>query len=475
MEWMAAWRRARGFALFALAVVAALVTLGPVSPAAGQYLAAAAQARASLRYDRALLFYARASAAAPGDDRPYCLSGEVRMLQREWQSAEAAYQACAANAPGNAAAWLGLGDARTQAGDSVGAEEAWRRAVAAGGRVALRRLALLDEAQGRFADALGEWAGLPANDPQALAHLGLLALERGDVAMARADFIAARAAPNRFADEITDDGFVQIAALAPGGASGAGRLGYTFLAAGMPSFAEAPLRRALELDPRQGAAHAYLGWALWLQGRHDEARVEIARGVSLVPGESFAWFAAGEVAASDGDTAGALAAFRRGLRLDPKNAALWAEAGRMALARRDYVAADLAWETAAQLAADPAYTVSWLRLFTEYRLGFDNGRALDAATRAAQRWPESEPVRFLLAQVYDLLGKPSLAYYTCLQALALDPHDPAPYVLLGRYAENAGNYVTAALELRTALALRPHGPLAPEVERLLAPIAAASG
>jgi tetratricopeptide (TPR) repeat protein len=451
-------------------LIVTLVAMAPVVPSAGQYIAAAAQARAGYRYDRALAFYSAASTADPVDPRPHCLAGQVYVLQQLLPQAVAAYQRCTQLAPRDPAAWIALGHALSTGGDTAGALAAWRRAASVGGLDGWRWLALHAEASGSFPDAVALWTELPPEDPQALEHLGLLALWRGDVATARIDFEAARAQPSKYADEIVDDGFALLAVAAPNTSNEFGRLGYTFLLAGMPSFALAPLRRAVALDAHNGAAHAYLGWTLWLSGQQAEARREIALGEQLAPALSFAWFAAGEVTAADGSAKRALALFQRGSDLDTHNPVLWAELGRMYLATSDYLSAEFALDNAARLSTDPSYTATYLRLFADHRYGITNGRARFAAASALARWPQSEPVHYLAGIIYDLLGQPTDAFYAWQAAVTLDPTDPGPYVALGRYAENEGNLTTAALDLRIALALAPKGPLAAQAQALLAPI-----
>jgi tetratricopeptide (TPR) repeat protein len=449
-----------------------VVTAGAAAgPEEQQYLTAAATARAAYRYDRALVWYSAASANELADPRPHCLAGEVLLLQGEPQAAEAAYQACVARAPGDGTAWLGLGRARSLAGDLRGAEAAWERTAALGVDDGLRQLGALYESQGRFAEAEAIWDRLPANDGQALVHRGLLALWRGDAGTAGADFAAARQAGSADEARLEQDGLVALAGASPSGAEARGRLGYAFLVAGMPQLALEPLQQAVALAPRMGDAHAYLGWTLWLLGRQVEARVEIAQGMRLAPKLSFAWFAAAEVAAFDGHTTQGLADLRQARDLDNRNPELWAETGRLELEQHDYVLAELALGNAAQLSNDPAYTILLLDLYVDHHFGMTTGRAFAAASTAATRFPESEPVQFLLAEVLDQLGRSDEAYYVATTALALDPTDPGPYVLLGRYAEDQGNYVTAALDLRTALALQPEGPEAGQAQNLLGPLA----
>jgi len=126
-----AGRRARiaGGVLMLLVVLAAGAATGP---APATYLQAAADARANYRYDVALRWYAAASSQTPYDPQPWCLSGDVFMLQQQWQPAVSAYERCLALDPADAHGWLGLGDARNAQHDQTGALAAWQRAADAG-------------------------------------------------------------------------------------------------------------------------------------------------------------------------------------------------------------------------------------------------------------------------------------------------------------------------------------------------------
>jgi tetratricopeptide (TPR) repeat protein len=459
------------FGAFALVLLVSLVAVGPTAPSAVQDITAAAQARAGYRYDRALTFYGAAAAADPADPRPHCLAGQVYVLQKLLPQAVAAFRRCTALAPSDPASWLALGDVLSAQANAPAALDAWRGSASAGSTDAWRRIALYDESRGSFADAVADWTNLPSSDLQALEHLGLIALQRGDTSTAATDFQLVRAQPSKYADELLDDGFVLLAIAPPTTADQFGRLGYTFLVAGMPSFALAPLRRAVALGAANGAAHSYLGWVLWVSGQRAAARTEIALGQRLAPKLAFASFAAGEVAASDGSAAHAIALFRQGTDLDSHNPVLWSELGRMYFVASDYVSAELADENAARLSSDPSYTVAYLHLYADYHFGLTTGRARFAATSALARWPDIAQVQLLAGEIFDLIGQPTDAFYAWQKALALDPTEPAPYVFLGHYAEDSGNLTTAALDFRTALALQPNGPDAARARALLAPIA----
>jgi len=461
-------------ALLYLAVLAGLtIALGPTGPSIDQALAAGDVARATYRYDRALSWYATAGMIDPTDPRPACRAGTIYLLQQEYAAARDAYEQCAARQPTSATAWLGVGDAWQALGNVSAAQSAWRRSMRNGGQVAIGRLAHVAEQEQRFGLARSLWEQLPRSNGEALMHLGLIALWNGEYAQASADFLALRAVPNQWANQVTDDGFVELAARPLPGYQWQTLLGYKFLAAGMPSFAIEPLRAAIAAAPSFGDARAYLGWALWQTGQKAEAQQQIADGLRLSPKLSFALFAAGQLAASEGNNARARSLYQRALSLDARNPVLWEAFGQEELASLRFISASLALRNAAQFSSDPRYIVAYLRLFTDYHYGLTDGSAQAAIIFALQRAPRVEPVLFQIGLLYHLLANETDAFYTFEQARALDPTDAGPYVMLGEANENGGNYVAAALDLRTALALRPNGPYAAKARALLAPIAGA--
>lgn len=461
-----AGRRILRWAVGAIVTFGLLVTVATTQPSVEQSLAAASQAKASLRYDRALDWYARAESTAPDDPRAFCDSAAVLALQQEWTASSAEYAFCLRIKPSDGAAWLSYGDVLSRQGNAEAAQNAWSRATAAGDARGLRQSALAYESTGHLNDATTAWTRLPANDAEAQFHLGMLALSTGADANA-ARYLGAAMTSETYRRELGEQGFTPFLKSPPHDAQSLALLGYTFLGAGMPWLALAPLHAAVALAPEDGKAHAILGWALWLTGAHQTARDEIALGQRLAPKYSFAQYAAAQVAAADGNFALALDLSQKALALDDSSPATWMTASQVEVALRDYVGADLAATNAAALTNDPNYTIALLQLYADHRLGLDNGRAQRAATLAVQRFPNNEPIRYLAGLLFDLMGQPTLSYYALQAAISLDPTDPAPYVLLAHYADSEGSFVTAALYLRTALALRPHGPEAADAWALL--------
>lgn len=462
-QWVARFRGS----LLVFSLVALCVICAPMQPGNADYLQAAAQARMVYRYDQALADYAQAHLVERADPQPLCESGDVYTLQQLPSAAVAAYRACAALAPDDGSAWLRLGDALATANDDKGAVSAWQRAGAAGDYTGYHRLAERAEGLGQLNEAARWWSQAPQDDETAQGQLGLLALAQGDVTAARAHFFSLSRSRSAFAAQLRTAGAFALAARQPTTALDEENIGYALLTLGAPALALGPLRRATELAPSDGSAHAYYGWTLWQLGQRDAARPQIAAGLRYSPALPFALYAAGQVAMADGQFGLALARYQTALEITPKNPALWSAAGDAALAQADYVTAELSYSNAAQFSDDPAYTVALVRFYFTHGIGMNDGQALQVAFTALRRFPSSEPLAFIEGEIYDSLGQQTEAYYTFQRAVALDPSDPGPWFFLGRYAVASGDVIPAVVELRTALALRPDGPYAAQARQLL--------
>lgn len=462
-DWRRRWRWAA-----ALGVLLALVLV--TGPSKTDLYAAASAARASFRYDRALSFYTQAARLDPDDPRPHCLMGDVLTLQQRYSAATTELARCQRLGDGDATVWLSLGDVAHDQGNTAVAERDWLRAAALGNTTARRRLGQLYEDAGRFDQAAAQWSALGSQDGEAQGHLGLLALRRGDYNAARAAFVAAREAPGFFAQDLVDEGFVALAAVGPTDGPGLASVGIAFVRAGMATLALEPLQQAIALEPTYGPAHAYLAWAEWTTGQPSAASAQVAIARRLMPTDSFTLFVAAEQEMAAARWSAASADLGVALSGDNRNPILWAAQARAALGQRDYLRADLDYTTAAQLGSESQETEELLSFYISHRFGMDDGRALNAANTAVTRWPNDEQIQVLAAQVYDLAGQPVQAYTTYQRANQLNPADPMPYFQLGREAYLGGDYDTAALDLRTVMALRPGSDLANQAEGLLGAI-----
>jgi tetratricopeptide (TPR) repeat protein len=465
--------RASSLVALALVALALVVALAPQRPGVTALLNAAAEQRAVYRYDRALALYAEVRAEVPGDPRPACAAGDSLALQHEPVAAVAAFQTCVALAPGDANAWLALGDALAATGrasDDEASATAWRKAAQLGGAEGWARLAERAERLGQLDAATSAWAQVPpdgALGDLAAAHLGLLALARGNAEAASAHLARVAHSTSNLAIKMRNAGVFLFAQRTPVLALDWEGIGHALLSLGLPALALGPFQRAVALAPGNGSAHAYYGYTLWILGQRAAARPQITAGLVDPPILPFAYYAAGQVALSDGKAAQALTDFQTGLRSDPHNAALWSAAGDAALASGQYLVAELSYQNAAQESDTPDAIIALIRFYLAQGLNIGDGTALQAARDGFTRFPQSEQLVYLQGLVYIAMDQSDYAQGLFQLARRLDPTDPGPWLYIGRYAAASGDIVSAVEDLRTAIALQPNGPYATQARAAL--------
>jgi tetratricopeptide (TPR) repeat protein len=454
-----------------LVLLASVLFIGP-----GQqdWFNAAAAARSVWRYDRALKFYQVAMRRDPADPRPYCLTGEVLALQREYPSAIAAYRRCRSLGADTAAVALALGDLASARGDSAAAQREWQRSIDRGGMTAHRRLALWFESRSQFDLAAAQWTAFGPRDGQAEEHLGMLALRKLDFAGGQRHFLAARELPGFFGQDAVDADFVQLAALGANSPNITTAVGVAFVRANLPLFARQPLEKAVATTPDDATAHAYLAWVELVAGQQDAASAQASLALDLAPADSFALFVAASVESERGQWSAAVDDCFIAIQSDDKNPALWLLLAHAQESERVYLDAGLSYERAAALGSEPEYTVQLLSFYVGRRLGLTDGSAYAAAVRGESRWPANAPIRKLEGQIDDLLGQDGKSNDSWTAALRLDPTDPEPWYVLGHAAFVGGDFDTAVLYLRTAAALQPGSEWATRAHVLLAPLPTAA-
>ena len=463
------WLRRSGW--LALLTIVVLLPVAQWGSSKDDLFATATAAQSAWRYDSALADYARIEQLDPADPRPHCLQAHVFALQERYAQAQAAYAACEQLGERTASTWLAQGDAALNGGDVAAAEREWLLAASSGSPSAHRRLALLYEREGHLTDAVEQWQALGTSDAQAEEHLGLLALSAGDDELARADLVAARNLPDGDGLQAADERFVALAALDQHDAAGLAAVGGAFVRADMLSLSIQPLQSALALDPTNGSAHGDLAWVLLAAGQYVAAKAESASAVRLAPQDSFAWFVAAELAMSDARWTNAVTDLQTGLAVDPANPVLWAALGRAYQGQHDYLRTELSLVSAAQLGAEPEFTVQLLQFYVAHGIGVALGQGVHAADTALARFPTNAQVVQLAGEVYEMSRAVDKAYATYQQANTLDPSLPDPYFYVGRMALRAEDFDLAILDLNIYLALRPDGDLAAQARTLLRPFA----
>jgi tetratricopeptide (TPR) repeat protein len=236
----------------------------------------------------------------------------------------------------------------------------------------LQQRGQLDNAEALYAQAL---VAHP-DDPTALVNGGVVALARGDPAMAIARFEhAARVAPR--------NAIVQ------------NNLGFALLHANRLEEALAACDRALVLQSQLATAHNHRGIALARLNRNAEARAAFAQALALDPRLTLAALNLGEQANHAGDGAAAVAAYDRALALEPGNVhAATGRAFAVALSG-DLPASTQALE--AIVARAPHHAPAWQTLGAVRNFAWNHDGAESAFQRALTLVPNDVDARFGVA------------------------------------------------------------------------------
>ena len=267
-----------------------------------------------------------------------------------------------------------------------------------------------------------------------------------------------------------------------------------------PRDAEAALRKALELDPRNGCARIELGTLYEDQGRFVEAAAELEKAVAVEPNHGGAHVQLGRIFRRQGRLPEAEAALRRALEFDPQDG--WARFELGALCQTHVESGTLyedqgryneaAGEFERVIAIAPDLVAAHIQLgriygrqgrWSEAEAALGQAVALDAQngcaraemgvvyegqgkfTQAVAEFersiaidPKNGGAHLQLGRLYRRLGRTSEAEAALGQALELDRRDVGARIELGALYENEKGFISAAAEFEKAIAIdRNHG------------------
>jgi tetratricopeptide (TPR) repeat protein len=147
------------------------------------------------------------------------------------------------------------------------------------------------------------------------------------------------------------------------------------------------------------------------------------------------------------DAARALKYFEKANTLNPEDARSWAHQGYCLEMLRRGQEARRAYETAIALEKDEKLSLPYQGL-ARLSLQAEPERALSFAKKAVEFEPDSDASHFLLAKVYQRLGKPSDAVTELETAIRLNPTDLAPRLVLSQIYTRIGKKQAAEAERR---------------------------
>ncbi|RMH18085.1 MAG: tetratricopeptide repeat protein, partial [Acidobacteria bacterium] len=360
-------------------------------------------------WDAAAAAFANAHQLAPEDFAWAYLLGYVEGQRSRPQAAVAALETATRLRPGDAAAWLRLGEAHLALGDARAARRAFERARRDAPAAAHFGL-------GRAAARLGDHAAAAEHFEQALRHQPAASQVRVPLAMAYRRTGRAEEARRQLAQR------------------GERRVGF-----------DDPLVAGLAAGARGGALYKFRGDQAVLDGRLHDAVADYRRAVAADPTSFFYRkslaltlnrLGDARAAAAELEAAEPLLASLDPAQRDAEAVELHYALGALAVNRGDAAAARARFETA--VALDPSYADAWLQL------GNLEGRAgrLEAALayfdRAVEADPDHAPARLQRATTLMDLGRFAAAIPDLERRLDLQPQDPQARQLLAIARQRAG-------------------------------------
>jgi tetratricopeptide (TPR) repeat protein len=376
-----------------------------------------------------------------------------------------------------------LGDAYYGAGEIPAAEQAWQRALAAGGSLDDRTQRLVEvyldqnDYQGAI-EALQAWVDQWPQDASLLYRLGLLTATQDPEAAL--DYLnrAAEIDPSLQSDVSRLQRAVIGARYAEDPAYSLLTTGRALAALGEWSLAVEAFHNATLLRPDYAEAWAYLGEAYQhLSGQEnklasknppqDDGLAELRKALELDPQSLAAHTLMAMYWSRRGNYDLALTYMQSAVELDPKNPLLHIELAN-ALAQAGNVEA--AYESLQQAITLAPSDPSILRQVVEFLLRYDyqlEQVALPIARRLVILAPQDAANLDSMAQLLIQLGDLDSAGRFLERALQADPDYPAAHLHLGLIYVLKDDRQRALDELRLAASLDPEGSIAAQAQRML--------
>jgi tetratricopeptide (TPR) repeat protein len=192
------------------------------------------------------------------------------------------------------------------------------------------------------------------------------------------------------------------------------------LAVGRVDEADADIKRALKLAPKDGNALALQSVIAVVQNEKDQALNIAQQAVEAAPGSATAWIALSYAQQAGFDLEGARASLEKAVQLDPKNALAWARLAEL-------------WSSFGRLE-----------------------QALEAAQKAVILEPDLSRTQTVLGFVYLTEVETTQAKEAFDKAIALDQEDPLPRLGLGLAKIREGDLDEGRRDIELAASLDPN-------------------
>ncbi|MEJ2732159.1 MAG: tetratricopeptide repeat protein [Anaerolineae bacterium] len=446
------WRPSLKLILLALGVL--LLGLAPYPRPVSTAMRQARAHRAAREYGAALAAYRRAAELVPGSPRPWLQMGNVYLLQQRSAPAIVAFLA-AQRRGGGLEALLGLGESYAMRGDWNSAIQSWLHAqtlapddprVYVGLGQANLGQSHFDQARDYLTQALQLQ---PSGAQAAAAHALLGRLLAGDDPALAADHFRQAGDQDMLA-------VLETVAAEANPARRAQLLGIAALQRNDLTLARHHFERAIAGSASDAETLAYLAHTLDQLSETVAARGWLERALEQDGDSALVYYFLGTHHRLVGNLEAAKAALWQGLLLDPENAALRAEMARTFEDQSDYPQAEEWYAGAVEAApSEVDFHLMLVRFYVNHLYRVQEA-GLPAAQALVDLVPGDARAYDLLGWAYHLVGLQADARQNLLQALSLDPdlvsahyHLGSLYLFTGQ-GERARWHLQRAADLDTA-------------------------
>jgi tetratricopeptide (TPR) repeat protein len=433
----------------------------------------AADLKAAKSYAAAIEIYEQIVPLSPEGLDALLAIGQIYLAQRRWLLAEDAFNRALARDGENAEALSGLATARWEQGDRQRAVSLWEWALSQSEsdsdlsdiRVRLA-LAYLDTARPAEAEAILRDEAASHSNPSAQLYLAMMqAVDDPPDARRELMAITDNQSPAIIAtrDYLLES--LDRAEKADTAASQAKSMGLAFVQIGEWRLARASLERALQLDPNDAEATAYLGHAEAQLGRPAFANLAVA--VESQPDWPLGHYLLGLYYLDQEAYEFAVEEFQATLRLDPGNARALADLARAYAGQGQYLEAEEALTRAATSAPeDLTFHLALVRFYADHAFKVTD-RGLAAARAAADLAPEDPQTRDMLGWMHFLAGDPAKARLHLESALRLDPELASTHYHIGVLRNALGEEEAARFAFLRAIDLDTDGTYRHQAQKFL--------
>lgn len=247
----------------------------------------------------------------------------------------------------------------------------------------------------------------------------------------------------------------------------AARLGHALLQADEVGLAVWFLEKALELRSEYVDAMAYLGFALWLSGRHQESMPLLEAAAQREPSMAAVRYFMGVALRSQGRLPEAIANLEAAIGFDPENAEARVELARALALQSRYVEARASLARAIQSRPE-SVELKLAAAWFHFDHLFDLERGLEIAVEAARLAPDDAAAQDAVGWGLYVNSRVSEAEGALRQAIASAPLAATPRFHLATILERRGELKAAAIEYRRTVDLDAGGSLAARAAAALA-------